>query len=137
MGDANSAGPASSLQFQLSGIFTARQVAVVTAVCQGKANKIIAYDLKMRESTVKVHFRSIMKKLEATNHTEVAYIANQFVAGNHSGLPRVARPNLRCPAQLPRAPPCGLWALIGSTPATTNRQNPQPHHAPFVRPAVE
>jgi len=87
MGDANLAGPASSLQSHLSGIFTARQAAVVTAVCQGKANKIIAYELKMRESTVKVHLRSIMKKLKATNRTEVAYIANQLVAGNYSGPP--------------------------------------------------
>jgi DNA-binding NarL/FixJ family response regulator len=87
MGDANSAAPASSLQSHLSGIFTARQAAVVTAVCQGKANKIIAYELKMRESTVKVHLRSIMKKLKATNRTEVAYITNQLVANNHSGLP--------------------------------------------------
>ena len=87
MRDADSAGPASSLQSHLSGIFTQRQAAVVTAVCQGKANKIIAYELKMRESTVKVHLRSIMKKLKATNRTEVAYIANQLVAGNHSELP--------------------------------------------------
>ena len=35
MGDANSPGPASPL----SDIFTARQAAVVNAVCQGKANK--------------------------------------------------------------------------------------------------
>jgi DNA-binding NarL/FixJ family response regulator len=83
MGDANSPGPAS----HLSEIFTARQAAVVNAVCQGKANKIIAYELKMRESTVKVHLRSIMKKLKATNRTEVAYIANQLVAGNYSGPP--------------------------------------------------
>ncbi len=48
----------------------------------GKANKIIAYELKMRESTVKVHLRSIMRKLKATNRTEVAYITNQLVAGN-------------------------------------------------------
>jgi hypothetical protein len=34
-----------------------------------------------------VHLRSIMKKLKATNRTEVAYITNQLVAGNHSGLP--------------------------------------------------
>jgi DNA-binding NarL/FixJ family response regulator len=80
MGDANSAGPASSLQSHLTGIFTARQAAVVTAVCQGKANKIIAYELKMRESTVKVHLRSIMKKLKATNRTEVAYIISSSPA---------------------------------------------------------
>ena len=48
-------------------LFTARQAAVVEALRRGKANKIIAYELNMRESTVKVHVRSIMKKLKAKN----------------------------------------------------------------------
>ena len=39
---------------------------------RGKPNGFIAYELKMRESTVKVHVRNIMKKLHATNRTEVA-----------------------------------------------------------------
>jgi DNA-binding NarL/FixJ family response regulator len=59
-----------------NGIFTARQAAVVEALRRGKANKIIAYELKMRESTVKVHVRAIMKKLKARNRTEVAFLAN-------------------------------------------------------------
>ncbi len=64
-----------------NGLFTARQVAVVDALRRGKANKIIAYELKMRESTVKVHVRNIMKKLHATNRTEVAYMASQLFNG--------------------------------------------------------
>lgn len=59
-----------------NGAFTARQVAVVEALRKGKANKIIAYELNMRESTVKVHVRNIMKKLKAKNRTEVAFLAN-------------------------------------------------------------
>src|SRR5262249_31244603 len=64
-------------------IFTARQAAVVKALCQGKANKTIAYELKMKESTVKVHVRNIMKKLKAKNRTEVAYITNRLLANGH------------------------------------------------------
>ena len=64
-----------------NGIFTARQAAVVEALRRGKANKIIAYELKMRESTVKVHVRAIMKKLKAKNRTEVAFLANGIIAG--------------------------------------------------------
>jgi DNA-binding NarL/FixJ family response regulator len=56
-----------------SGVFTNRQASVAKALRQGKANKIIAYELNMCESTVKVHVRHIMKKLGATNRTEVAY----------------------------------------------------------------
>jgi len=57
----------------LSGMFTTREAAVVEALRKGKANKIIAYELNLCESTVKVHIRNIMKKLKATNRTEVAY----------------------------------------------------------------
>ena len=60
----------------IAGVFTARQAAVVEALRKGKANKIIAYELNMRESTVKVHVRNIMKKLKAKNRTEVAFITN-------------------------------------------------------------
>jgi len=66
----------------VQGLFTARQAAVVEALRRGKANKIIAYELNMRESTVKVHVRNIMKRLKARNRTEVAYIINQLVSGN-------------------------------------------------------
>jgi DNA-binding NarL/FixJ family response regulator len=62
-------------------LFTARQAAVVEALRRGKANKIIAYELKMRESTVKVHVRNIMKKLHATNRTEVAFMATRLLNG--------------------------------------------------------
>jgi len=51
---------------------TTRQGAVAEALRKGKANKIIAYELNMCESTVKVHVRNIMKKVQATNRTQVA-----------------------------------------------------------------
>ncbi|MFK3666176.1 LuxR C-terminal-related transcriptional regulator [Ochrobactrum teleogrylli] len=62
----------------LGGMFTQRQAEVVNALRRGKANKIIAYELKLRESTVKVHIRNIMKKLKVTNRTEVACIINEL-----------------------------------------------------------
>jgi DNA-binding NarL/FixJ family response regulator len=66
----------------LSGMFTLRQAEVVRALRKGKANKIIAYELNLRESTVKVHIRNIMKKLKATNRTEVAYKLNDLFQGD-------------------------------------------------------
>jgi DNA-binding NarL/FixJ family response regulator len=62
----------------LSGMFTLRQEEVVQALRKGKANKIIAFELNLRESTVKVHIRNIMKKLKATNRTEVAFKLNNL-----------------------------------------------------------
>ena len=67
----NPTAAASSADHQL----TPRQAAVLEHLRQGKANKIIAYELSMSESTVKVHVRNIMRKLSATNRTQVAYKA--------------------------------------------------------------
>lgn len=54
-------------------VLTPRQKAVLAQLKQGKANKIIAYELSMSESTVKIHIRNIMRKMGATNRTEAVY----------------------------------------------------------------
>ena len=57
---------------------TPRQSQVLELLREGKPNKIIAYELAMRESTVKVHVRQIMRKLQATNRTEAAFLASNL-----------------------------------------------------------
>ena len=69
-------------QIQFNNLFTARQVAVVEALRLGKANKTIAFELNMCESTVKVHVRNIMKLLKAQNRTQVAYLVEQLMKGD-------------------------------------------------------
>jgi DNA-binding NarL/FixJ family response regulator len=59
---------------------TARQKAVLAQLQQGKANKIIAHELGMSESTAKVHIRNIMRKMGATNRTQAAFNALKFCA---------------------------------------------------------
>jgi DNA-binding NarL/FixJ family response regulator len=56
--------------------FTLRETEVLSHLQQGKANKTIAYELNMALSTVKVHVRNIMKKLSATNRTQVVASLN-------------------------------------------------------------
>jgi DNA-binding NarL/FixJ family response regulator len=51
---------------------TPRQREVLDRLKLGKANKIIAHELGVSESTVKVDIHDIMKKMKATNRTEVA-----------------------------------------------------------------
>lgn len=51
---------------------TARERDVLRSLRLGLQNKIIAFDLGISESTVKVHLRNIMKKLHASNRTQVA-----------------------------------------------------------------
>jgi DNA-binding NarL/FixJ family response regulator len=49
-----------------------RENEVLTRLRQGKPNKIIAHELGISESTVKVFVQRIMMKLRATNRTELA-----------------------------------------------------------------
>jgi DNA-binding NarL/FixJ family response regulator len=57
---------------------TTREAEVLTKLCQGKANKIIAYELDLSENTVKVHVYRIMKKLGAANRTEVVSMVQRL-----------------------------------------------------------
>ncbi|MEO1281911.1 MAG: response regulator transcription factor [Pseudomonadota bacterium] len=68
--------PVSLNQLDNAPEFTPREVSVLNALAQGQPNKIIAYQLKISESTVKVHVRNIMKKLSVKNRTEVALFAS-------------------------------------------------------------
>jgi DNA-binding NarL/FixJ family response regulator len=63
--------------------FTQRQSQILDCLRRGMANKLIAYELDMCESTVKVHIRNIMKKLNATNRTQVAYLTRGYFEGQH------------------------------------------------------
>jgi len=54
--------------------FSPRQLQVLERLRQGKQNKMIAYELGMCESTVKVHIRHIMRKLNARNRPQVVLL---------------------------------------------------------------
>ena len=60
---------------------TARERQVLERLQQGASNKLIARQINLRESTVKVHIRQIMKKLGAVNRTQAA------LYGVHLGIP--------------------------------------------------
>jgi DNA-binding NarL/FixJ family response regulator len=64
---------------------TARQLEVLERLRQGESNKLIGRQLKLRESTVKVHIRQIMRKLGATNRTQAALCAAQLSLGPRDG----------------------------------------------------
>lgn len=59
---------------------TSRELAVIDLLREGNANKLIALKLNMRESTVKVHVRNILKKLRVSNRTHAATVANRLLA---------------------------------------------------------
>jgi DNA-binding NarL/FixJ family response regulator len=64
---------------------TSRELEVFELVRRGKSNKIIAYELGVQESTVKVHTRKIMTKLKAINRTHAAFLGSQMTDGKTEG----------------------------------------------------
>jgi DNA-binding NarL/FixJ family response regulator len=51
---------------------------VLELLRKGQSNKVIARELNIGESTVKVHVRRIMRKLHAGNRTQAALVAQQM-----------------------------------------------------------
>ena len=58
-------------------VFTPREHEILELLRRGLQNKNIAHALLISESTVKVHLRNIMKKLQATNRTQVAFLIHR------------------------------------------------------------
>ncbi|MFZ7092924.1 response regulator [Primorskyibacter sp. 2E233] len=56
-------------------VLTRREMDVLRGICEGKANKEIARDLDLQEVTVKLHVKTLSRKLVARNRTHAAMIA--------------------------------------------------------------
>jgi len=56
---------------------TPREMDVLAGLCEGKANKQIARDLNIQEPTVKLHMKTLYRKIGANNRTQAAMIAKE------------------------------------------------------------
>lgn len=54
-----------------------REIEVLEGLTQGKSNKEIARDLDIREPTVKLHVKTLYRKIGASNRTQAAMIAKE------------------------------------------------------------
>ncbi len=54
-----------------------REMQVLGGLCQGLSNKEIARDLDLQEVTIKLHVKTLSRKLEAKNRTQAAMIAKE------------------------------------------------------------
>ncbi|SFG83900.1 two component transcriptional regulator, LuxR family [Palleronia marisminoris] len=54
-----------------------RELEVLERICRGLPNKEIARDLDIREPTVKLHVKTLYRKIGAANRTQAAMIAKQ------------------------------------------------------------
>ena len=57
-----------------------RETQILHSLTQGASNKIIARELGVAEATVKVHVKSILRKLKASNRTQAAMWAQEHLA---------------------------------------------------------
>jgi DNA-binding NarL/FixJ family response regulator len=70
---------------------TPRELSVLALLREGNPNKLIARQLDMQESTVKVHVRNILRKLNAANRTHAVFIANRLLGQNGGSVATPAR----------------------------------------------
>lgn len=70
--DAGAPGPET-----LASRLSPRERQVLRGVCRGLANKEIARELELQEVTVKLHVKTLCRKLEARNRTHAAMIATE------------------------------------------------------------
>ncbi|WP_106743897.1 response regulator transcription factor [Yoonia maritima] len=61
----------------LAAKLTSRELDVLKGVTEGKSNKEIARDLDITEPTVKLHMKTLFRKVDATNRTQAALIARE------------------------------------------------------------
>lgn len=58
-----------------SELLTKRELDVLRGICRGQSNKEIARDHDLHEATVKLHAKTLCRKLDAKNRTHAAMIA--------------------------------------------------------------
>lgn len=58
-----------------SELLTPRETDVLRGICRGQSNKEIALDYGLHEATVKLHVKTLCRKLDAKNRTHAAMIA--------------------------------------------------------------
>lgn len=75
-----SSAPRSVSRFSAE-LFTPKELEVLGSLAGGRPNKLIAHELMICETTVKVHLRHIFRKLGTTNRTHAALLAREMLEG--------------------------------------------------------
>jgi len=75
--DFMTAAPETTPVNPVAALLTPRELQVLIKLCEGKANKEIARDLSIQEPTVKLHMKTLYRKIGAHNRTQAAMIAKE------------------------------------------------------------
>ncbi len=67
--------PVETVSHPLAEKLSKRELEVLQGLTQGKSNKEIARDLDIMEPTVKLHMKTLFRKLDVSNRTQAAMVA--------------------------------------------------------------
>jgi two-component system nitrate/nitrite response regulator NarL len=87
-----STAPAAEMPTSRKGL-SQREVQILRCLLSGDSNKMIANQLSITEATVKVHLKSLLRKINASNRTQAAIWAlNNGIGGEFNTTPGDAMP---------------------------------------------
>jgi DNA-binding NarL/FixJ family response regulator len=66
-----------------AGSFTHRELEVLRLLGVGLPNKLIAHRMALKEGTVKVHMRNLMRKLGVSSRTQAALLASRYLPADY------------------------------------------------------
>jgi two-component system nitrate/nitrite response regulator NarL len=72
--------PVPTSDFSSASRLSTREAQILRCLMQGSSNKLIARDLGVAEATVKVHIKTILRKVKVANRTQAAMWAQQNLA---------------------------------------------------------
>ncbi|MVO14269.1 response regulator [Parasedimentitalea huanghaiensis] len=68
---------ATAPEHPMAQMLSPRETEVLSGLCRGQSNKEIARDLELQEVTIKLHVRTLCRKLDAKNRTQAALAAKE------------------------------------------------------------
>lgn len=75
--DFMTAAPEETVANPMAEKLSPREAQVLKGLCEGKSNKEIARDLGLQEPTVKLHMKTLYRKIGAHNRTQAAMLAKE------------------------------------------------------------
>lgn len=60
-----------------------QQARILSLICMGKPNKLIAYEMNLAEATVKAHITALLRRLGVQNRTQAALLVREVSIRHH------------------------------------------------------
>ena len=74
--DDQTGGNIAEVSRKLAGL-SQQQARILALICEGKPNKVIAYEMDLAEATVKAHITALLRRLGVQNRTQAALMVRE------------------------------------------------------------